>query len=496
MRLGQRLEHLELGRVWLVDPWTGREGSAGLVVEAGRIVDLRWARRGLRQPELLVLPGLTDLHAHLREPGGEDAETVATALAAAAHGGFTTVCAMANTTPPADDPAVIGRVLAAARQSGSPVRVLPYGSISAGRAGLTLAPLGELADAGAAGFSDDGAPTADPALLGHALAYAGALGRPVVEHPEDPALTTGAEMGEGLTATLLGLRGWPAAGEAGAVARALALLADVVRAAPPGATPRLHLTHLSTGGSVALVRAAKGAHLPVTCDVTPHHLALHDGWVAGDRRFSWDALAAPWQGGRTDAPPYDPATRVNPPLRSPEDALALWAGLVDGTVDAIATDHAPHREVDKRVEYGTAAAGISGLETALSLVLAGVEVGLAPLLTVVRALTVGPQRVLARPIHHAEPGGARRPAVGSGPEVGDDLAVGGSADLVVVDRASTWTVEPGALRSKGRNTPLLGRRIGGRVLLTVARGRVAYLDASLAEATSPGRPPAARSRTR
>ncbi|HEX5465483.1 MAG TPA: dihydroorotase [Candidatus Limnocylindrales bacterium] len=485
MRPGQRCQHLELGPIWLVDPSSGREGVARLRVEGGRLAEVDWARAGSgarSEPALVVLPGLTDLHVHLREPGGEDAESVASGLAAAAHGGFTTVCAMANTTPPGDDPAVLGRVLAAARQSGSPVRLLPYGTISAGRAGLTLAPLGELADAGAAGFSDDGAPVADPALLGHALAYAGGLGLPVVEHAEDSALTEGAEMSEGLTATLLGLRGWPAAGEEGAVARALAVLADVARGAPPGAAPRLHLTHLSTAGSVALVRAAKAAHLPVTCDVTPHHLALYDGWVAGDRRFAWDAVAAPWQGGRVDAAPFDPATRVNPPLRSAEDALALWAALADGTVDAIATDHAPHREVDKRVEYGTAAPGISGLETALSLILAGVEVGLAPLLTVARALTMGPQRVLAGPASGSGSGStsgsgsSSGSGSGSGLKLGAPLAVGEAADLVVVDRASGWTVDAGSLRSKGHNTPLLGRALMGRVLLTVAAGRLAYLD--------------------
>lgn len=475
LQIGDPCGRLELDRVWLVDPASGREGSAALRVEAGRIVEVRWARREAHPPELVVLPGLVDLHAHLREPGNEDAETVATGLAAAAHGGFTTVCAMANTTPPADDPAVLGRVLAAARQSGSPVRVMPYGTITAGRAGHALAPLGELADAGAAGFSDDGAPLADPGLLGHALAYAAGIGAPIIQHPEDPRLTEGGEMHDGLVAVLLGLRGWPASGEEASVALALRALAEVVRGAPPDALPRLHLTHLSTADALELVRQAKRAGLPVTCDVTPHHLALHDGWVGGDRRFSWDAVADPWRGGPAEAPPYDPATRVNPPLRTPDDALALWAGLADGTVDAIATDHAPHREVDKRVEFGAALPGIAGLETALSLALAGVAVGLAPLSVVTRALTVGPQRVLGLG-SASRPGSAQTGARAGEPAAGLGLKVGATADLVLVDRSDTWTVDEMSLRTKGRNTPLLGRRLPGRVLLTVAGGRIAYLD--------------------
>ena len=466
-RIGERCTRLELEGAWLLDPATGREGRGSLLIEGGRIAELRWARRGRAAsppPPVLVTAGFLDLHAHLREPGNEDAETVATGLAAAAHGGFTRVCLMPNTTPPVDNAGVLGQVTALAAASGSPVRALVYATTSAGRAGTALSPMGELAAAGAIGFSDDGAPVGDAMLLRHALAYAGALGRPVVEHPETLGLTAGAEMHEGLTATVLGLRGAPAGAEEAAVARALAILAEVRRAAPVGADPRLHLTHVSTAGSVALIRAAKRAGLPVTCDVTPHHLALHDAWVGGDRRFAWDAVGAPWAGGAADAGPFDPATRVNPPLRSPDHALALWEALTDGTVDAIATDHAPHREVDKRVEFGEAATGISGLETAVGLVLAGVEASLAPLARAIGALTTGPARVIGSAIGGAAPG----------------LAVGALADLVVIDRSDGWTVSGAALLSRGRNTPLLGRRLPGRVMATVARGRLAYLDPELA----------------
>jgi dihydroorotase len=217
---------------------------------------------------------------------------------------------------------------------------------------------------------------------------------------------------------------------------------------------------------VELVRRAKAAGLAVTCDVTPHHLALHDGWVAGDRRWTWDAAGSPWAGGATDASPYDTATRVNPPLRTPGDASALAAGLRDGTVDAIATDHAPHTDVAKAVEYGEAANGISGIETALGLLLLAVEAGALDLLTVARALAVGPVRVL---------GAALGPAQGSGFEVG------APADLVVVDGHETWRVGPESLRSKGRNSPLLGRDLPGRVLLTIAAGRFAFVDPALAD---------------
>ena len=469
-RVGDRIERLEIDDAWLVDPASGREGRGSLMVEAGHIVAVDWARgrAGRPQPGVLVVPALVDLHAHFREPGFEDAETVATGMAAAAHGGFGTVCVMPNTKPAIDSAAVLDQVGALGRASGTPLRLLAYGAVTVSRAGETLAPLGELADAGAVGFSDDGSPVADPAIFRNALAYAGALRRPIVEHAEDSAMTKGAEANEGLAATILGLKGWSAAAEEGAVARDLAILADVARSLPADAAPRLHLTHVSTAGALELVRRAKAAELPVTCDVTPHHIALHDGWVGGDRRFSWEADDAPWTGGPVDGRPYDTSTRVNPPLRTPADSLALLAGLVDGTVDAIATDHAPHRQVDKQVEYGDAANGISGIETAMSLVLAAVAAGRLPLATAIRALTIGPLAVLG-----AGPGrGRRRPPGGLVP----GLVEGVPANLVMIDRDDAWTVEPEALRSKGKNSPLLGRRLPGRVLATLVDGRLAYAD--------------------
>ncbi len=451
-------------RGWAVDPAAGAEGAAEVAIREGVLERVTWLdavdAAGLGPDDTLLLPGLVDLHAHFREPGNEDAETVATGQAAAAHGGFTTVVVMPNTTPAIDEPGVVGRVRTAAAASGSPVRVLVHGAVTSGRAGESLAPLGELADAGVAGFSDDGAPVHAPALLRSALAYAGALGLPIIDHPEDPALTTGAEASEGYVASVLGLKGWPIAGEAGAVARAIAVLADVVRDVPAA---RLHLTHVSTAASLAQVRAAKAAGLPVTCDVTPHHLAFTDEWIAGSRRWAWEALAEdgtardPWTDGALVAAPFDTSLRVNPPLRSPVDAAACMAALVDGTADAIGTDHAPHTVVDKHVEFGRALNGISGLETALPVMLAAVGADRVPLARAVEALTTGPARLL----------GERRVAM-------PGLRVGEPADLVVVDRAASWTVTPAALQSKGKNTPLLGRQLRGVVRLTVADGRIAY----------------------
>ncbi len=451
-------------RGWAVDPASGREGAAEISVRDGVLERVTWLTGadadGLGPDGTLILPGLVDLHVHFREPGNEDAETVATGQAAAAHGGFTTVAVMPNTMPAIDEPGMVARVRAAAGASGSPVRVLVHGAVTVGRKGETLAPLGELADAGVAGFSDDGAPVHSAALLRNALAYAGSLGLPIIDHPEDPTLTAGAEASEGYVATVMGLKGWPVAGEAGAVARAIAILADTV-VDVPGA--RLHLTHVSTAASLAHVRAAKAAGLPVTCDVTPHHVALADEWIAGSRRWAWEAVAEdgsardPWMDGVLVAAPFDTSLRVNPPLRSAVDAVACLAALGDGTADAIATDHAPHTEVDKHVEFGWAANGISGIETALPVVLAAVDAGRVSLARAVEALTTGPARILGE-----------RQGVTPG------LREGETADLVVVDRAGTWTVTPETLLSRGKNSPLLGRELRGVVRLTIAGGRVAY----------------------
>ncbi len=376
----------------------------------------------------LITRGFIDLHAHLREPGFEESETVASGARAAMRGGFTTICAMPNTEPPIDSPGLVAQLIArgdAARGA----RVLPIATITRGRRGRELADLVELAAAGAVAFSDDGSPVEDGRLFQHALEYARAKDLLLIEHPQDTALSGKGVMNDGVVSARLGLAAIPSAAEESAVARAILVSEQ--------ADARVHLTHLSTSGSVEMVRAAKARGVKVTCDVTPHHLALTEDWVAGDRRLAYErdgAGAAPARGV-----PFDSSTKVNPPLRRAQDVRALWTGLADGTIDAIATDHAPH---------DLAAFGISGLETALALVLGGVRAGWCELDVAIRALTDGPARVLGIAQH-------------------DD-------DWIAIDRDATWTVTAAELATLGKNTPLLGRTLRGRVALAVVGGEVRF----------------------
>ena len=399
-------------------------------------------RSELERRGLLVVPGFVDLHAHLRDPGFEDSETIETGARAAVRGGFTTICAMPNTEPPIDSAGLVAELMAKAAVAGG-ARVLPIACITRGRRGTELADLVELARAGAVAFSDDGSPVSDNRLFRSALEYARATGRVVIEHAQDMALSGKGVMHEGAISADLGLAGMPAAAEEAAVARDLSLARL--------AGGRLHLTHLSTRGAVEAVRQAKATGLTVTADVTPHHLALTDAWVAGSRRFAWEEpdldVRSPGGAARRPRHPYDTNTKVNPPLRTVDDVEACWAGLRDGTIDAIATDHAPHSSIRKDVEYQDAAFGISGFETALPLLLAGVRAGWAPLETVLRALTDAPRRILGLPDQD---------------------------DWIAIDRDAEWTVGARTLLSKGKNTPLLGRRLTGRVVLAVIDGKVRY----------------------
>jgi len=337
---------------------------------------------------------------------------------------------MPNTEPAIDSPGLIAELIARGAAAKA-ARVLPIATITRGRKGTELADLVELAAAGAVAFSDDGSPVADAQLFRNALEYARAAGRPILEHSQDLALSAGGVMHEGVVSARLGLPGMPAAAEESAIARDLAL------AKLTGG--RLHLSHVSTAGGVELVRRAKHDGLAITAEVTPHHLSLTDEWVAGSRAFAWE------DGGPRGAA-YDTATKVNPPLRTAADVRACWAGLMDGTIDAIATDHAPHASTKKDVEYQEAAFGISALETAVPLLLAGVGAGWGTWDRVVEALTAGPARVL-------------------GIEVPKH-------DLVVIDPRAAWTPTAASLRSLGKNTPLLGRGLIGRVVAAVVDGEV------------------------
>jgi dihydroorotase len=435
--------------VRVVDPESGTDAVGDLAVLDGRLASVADAGESVPRLDgagLIATPAFCDLHTHLRQPGGESSETIESGARAAAHGGYATVCAMPNTDPPLDEPARVTWVTSCGADAAARVRVVAAATV--GRAGEQPVAMEELAATGVVGFSDDGAAVASPRMARALMTYLAPLGLPLIEHAEDPQLAAGALMRGGPTATRLGLAGWPSSAELTVVER------DIALAAETGA--RLHLTHLSTGASLDAVRRAKERGLPVTCDVTPHHLALIDTWVAGDRTFAWDeATRAPadFEAALDPTLAYDGRTRVNPPLASRNDALALLAGVADGTVDAIATDHAPHPPERKAVEFANAAPGMVGLETALGLGLAAVAAGKLDLMTLIAALSTRPARLIgeSRTMTHGEP-----------------------ADLVVFDARATWRVEAEALASRSANTPLLGMELPGVVRLTVAGGRVTY----------------------
>ncbi len=462
-----------------VDPSQGFDGPADLLLADGAV-----AWRGQGQPPqraervieatgLVIAPGFVDLHCHLREPGQEEKETIASGTLAAARGGFTTVCAMPNTAPPVDSRALVEWVRERARATAA-VGVLPFACVTVGRRGRELADLPDLADAGAVGFSDDGDCVASSRLMRSALEYSRHLLLPVIDHCEDPELAAGGSANEGYVATRLGLRGRPAAAEEAIVAR------DIALARLTGG--RLHLAHLSTAAALDHLLRAKEAGLRVTAEVTPHHLTLNEerccgwGWGTEERFLKVSRLPS--------SVSFDTSARVNPPLRTTADVKALRRALAEGLIDAIATDHAPHAIPDKLCEFDAAAPGISGLETAFGVSLALVHRGELDLSTLIARLTLGPARVLGRGPHpNPLPVGEGRVRALAGPALSlpkgpaqalGTLMVGAAADVVIFDPDEEWVVEPEGFASKGKNTPYAGYILKGRVLATIVGGRLAY----------------------
>jgi len=415
----------------IIDPRQGIDEVGSLLISEGKI---SWQGETPPQPDydvlpaegLIVCPGFIDLHCHLRQPGFEEKETLATGTQAAARGGFTTVCCMPNTNPPLDNREAIDYVKTEAAREGV-VRVLPIGCISKGRKGEELAEMGELASAGVIAYSDDGSPVRSSHLMRQALEYSRAFSLPVIDHCEDTALSEDGQMNEGILATQLGLRGIPAAAEEIMVARNLTL------ARLPGA--RLHIAHASTEGSVELIRRGKEEGIRVTAEVTPHHLTLTEEEVIG----------------------YDTNAKVNPPLRTKRDIQALIQGLRENVIDIIATDHAPHTEKDKRCEFALAPFGISGFETALGSLMKLVHDGQLALTTLIAKLTGEPARI----INYDQLG---------------TLKIGTPADITIFDPDKDWVVDTRTFASKGKNTPLAGSVLKGRVMATIYGGNLVYKD--------------------
>ncbi len=409
-------------------------GDDGLIAELGPGLDAPDGADVIDGTDLVLLPGLVDLHTHLREPGREDAETVRTGSAAAALGGYTAVFAMPNTDPTADTAGVVEQVWRLGHDAGL-VDVIPIGAVTVGRRGEQLAELGAMADSAAhvRVFSDDGSCVADPLLMRRALEYVKAFDGVIAQHAEEPRLTEGAQMHEGDVSGRIGLTGWPSVAEEAVIAR------DVLLAGHVGS--RLHICHVSTAGSVDILRDAKARGLPVTAEVTPHHLLLTDQLAES----------------------YDPVFKVNPPLRSDADIAALRAGLADGTIDCVATDHAPHSVEDKETEWGAAAPGMLGLQTALSVVIETMQAtGMLDWRGVAARMSETPARIGALPDH------------------GRPIAVGEPANLVLVDPDASWVVDAAELASRSRNTPFAGRKLPGRVVATLLRGVPTVRDGTLA----------------
>jgi len=405
--------------------------SGGVVEAVGRLGEVRRDGNELETIDCagrVVSPGFIDVHCHLREPGREEVETIASGARAAAAGGFTAVCAMPNTDPVTDNQAAVGFILSQARKAAA-ARVYPIGAISIGEKGETLAEFGEMVGAGAVAVSDDGKPVVSAQLMRTALEYARTFGIPVADHCEEPTLAAGGAMNEGITSARLGLRGIPAEAEE------IMAIRDMLLARLTGG--HIHLCHMSTRGSVDLIRWGKERGINVTAEVCPHHLSLTEEAVEG----------------------YDTNAKMNPPLRTLADVEALQAAVKDGTIDVIATDHAPHHYDEKEREFADAPNGIIGLETALAVNLTWlVHSGIIGLPLLVERMSCAPARLFKLP--------------------GGTLRKGAIADVTVFDPDAVWTVDPTRFASKGRNTPYAGHELRGLVELTVVDGRVIHRRSS------------------
>ena len=432
----------------ILDPSRGIDEVRDLLLSEGLILTESKERPEgssvIHAQGLIACPGFIDLHCHLREPGYEHKETIHSGTQAAARGGFTTLCCMPNTLPPIDSAAVVEWIQKKAAAEGT-VRVHPVGCISKGRQGKELAEMEELAAAGIVAFSDDGSPVQDPQLMRLALAYGRDLGLPITEHCQDLHLSGAGVAHEGLVSMRLGLQGIPSAAEEAMAAR------DISLAKLTGG--RLHLAHVSTTGTVELVRRAKASGVRVTAEVCPHHLTITDRWIMG-REGTGPADGTKYH--------YDTNTKVYPPLREQRDVKACVQGLADGTIDCVATDHAPHDFASKMVTYEEAEFGISVLETALGSLLGLVHKGLLDMTTMVDRLTSGPARVLGQDFQRFA-----------------TLEPGTPADIVIFDPDLEWVVDPDEFASKGKNTPLGGTTLRGKVVATIVGGEIVFMDPPL-----------------
>ena len=414
----------------LIDPSQNLDERGDLLITGGDIAGVGGKINGPEEAEvvdcegLIVAPGFIDVHCHLREPGREDVETIATGARAAAAGGFTAVCAMPNTDPVTDNQAAVGFIVRQASRAGA-ARVYPIGAISVGQEGKVLAEFGEMVGAGAIAVSDDGKPVASAQLMRTALEYARTFQIPVIDHCEEPTLSAGGAMNEGIVSAQLGLKGIPAEAEE------IMVIRDILLARLTGG--HVHLAHMSTRGSVELIRWGKERGIRVTAEACPHHLSLTEESVRG----------------------YDTNAKMNPPLRTAEDVEAVREAVKDGTIDLVATDHAPHHYDEKEREFADAPNGIVGLETALAVIVTNlVESGQLTFFDLVNRMSCTPARLFNLP--------------------GGSLKRGATADVTVFDPKTRWKVDPSAFLSKGRNTPYVGMTLVGRAACTIVAGSVVY----------------------